>query len=262
VTNRCQHRVTKFSPAGVPTVIAGTGVAGSTGDGGPGTAAQIVAPDGVAVDPAGNVYFTESGLLGFVCGTLLASERLRMVDTAGNIHTLVGGGVGGYGGEGGPGTLAQLLGTYGLHRAFDGSLLIGEVGGQRVLRLDGAGNVTRVAGEPIGPLGHHAGYGGPAARARFYQNCGAASDPDGNVFIAPMEDNRIALVDTLGSVIAIAGTGEGAVGTTVGNPAGDGGPGMLAVVGLPEDVAVAPDGRVYFSDLLTGRIRVLTREPF
>jgi serine/threonine-protein kinase len=262
VTNRCQHRVTKFDPAGVPTVIAGTGTAGSTGDGGPAIAAQIVAPDGIAVDPAGNVYFTESGLLGFVCGTLLGSERVRMVDTAGNIHTLVGGSVGGSGGEGGPGTLAQLLGTYGLHRAFDGTLLIGEVGAQRVVRLDAAGNVSRVAGEPISPVGHHAGYGGPAATARFYQNCGAAGDPDGNVLISPMEDNRIALVDTLGSVIAIAGTGEGAVGPTVGAPAGDGGPGMLAVVGLPEDVAVGPDGRVYFSDLLTGRVRVLTREPF
>ena len=262
VTNRCQHTVTKFSPTGVRTVIAGTGAAGSTGDGGPAAAAQIVAPDGVAVDPAGNVYFTESGLLGFVCGQLLSSERVRMIDTAGNIHTIVGGNVGGYAGEGGPGALAQLLLPYGLHRAFDGSLLIGEAGGQRVLRLDGAGNITRVAGEPLGPVGNHAGYGGPAPKARFYENCGAAGDPDGNVVIAPMEDNRIALVDSLGSVIAIAGTGEGASGPTVGNPAGDGGQGALAVVGTPEDVAVAPDGRVYFSDLLTGRIRVLTREPF
>ena len=73
-----------------------------------------------------------------------------------------------------------------------------------------------------------------------------------------MTDNRISLVDKLGSVIAIAGTGNGSSGT----PAGDGGPGLLAEAACPEDLAVAPDGRIYYSDLLTNRIRVLTRVPY
>jgi hypothetical protein len=79
------------------------------------------------------------------------------------------------------------------------------------------------------------------------------------VIIGPMEDNRIALADALGSVIAIAGTGQGA---TSGTPAGDGLPALLAQAGCPEDTAVGPDGKIYFTDLQTQRIRVLTREPF
>lgn len=68
----------------------------------------------------------------------------------------------------------------------------------------------------------------------------------------------MALVDTLGSVIGIAGTGN----ASDSGPSGDGGPAALATIGLPEDIVVGLDGKVYVSDLLSGRIRVLTRAPF
>ena len=146
---------------------------------------------------------------------------------------------------------------YGLRLTPSGSILVGEALGQRVVRIAG-GLLTRVAGmPPLSPVGGHSGYGGPAARARFYQNCGVAEDADGNVLIAPMENNRVALVDTLGSVIGIAGTGEASFGTS-----GDGGPAMFATIGLPEDIVVGHDGKIYVSDLAVSRIRVLTREPY
>ena len=257
VTNRCSQTVVKIAPGGSSTVIAGTGVAGHTGDGGPATAARITAPDGIAVDAVGNVYFTESGFLNFVCGGGQGGiEYVRMVDRNGIIHTVAGNGTVGTGGEGGAATAAALSIPYGLRLVGDGSLLVGEAGGQRVLRV-GAGLLTRVTGLPSGARGAHSGYGGPAARARYYENCGVGADPDGNVIVAPMENNRVALVDSLGSVIGIAGTGEYSSGS-----AGDGGPGLLANVGLPEDAVVGPDGRIYVSDLGVSRIRVLTREPF
>jgi streptogramin lyase len=257
VTNRCGHTLTKIAPGGIATPFAGTGVAGHTGDGGPATAAQIDAPDGIAVDPAGNVYFTESGFLGISCGVFAsATESIRMVDPSGIIHTVAGAGTGPVGG---PALGAGFFIPYGLRRSVDGTLLIGEAGYQRALRIDASGTLRLLAGAQIGPIGVHSGYGGPAALAEFYQNCGIADDPDGNVFIAPMEDNLIALVDTLGSVISIAGTGDG---STYGMPSGDGGPALLGQAGCPEDVDVGPDGTVYFSDLFTQRIRRLTRAPF
>jgi hypothetical protein len=88
---------------------------------------------------------------------------------------------------------------------------------------------------------------------------GVAVDAAGNVVVAPMEDNRIALVDTLGSVIAIAGTGRGA---GFGTLAGAGRPALRGEAGCPEDVAVGPDGTISFADLQTQRVRVLTRELF
>jgi len=53
----------------------------------------------------------------------------------------------------------------------------------------------------------------------------------------------------------IAGDGSGS-GTLEGSPA------TLTAMGCPEDVAVAPDGRIYVSDLLSSSIKVLSRVPF
>jgi sugar lactone lactonase YvrE len=256
----CYHTITKHFVGGGSTIIAGSiNMPGSTGDEGLATAAKIVMPDGVEVDTAGNVYFTESGVLGALCGSgIVPSERVRMVDTAGIIHTVAGNGGLGTGGEGGPATSAGLSMPYGLRIGSDGSLYIGEAWGMRVMRLTG-GTLTRVAGVPLGLVGSHSGFGGPAVNARFYENCGIAVDPDGNVLIAMMEDNRVALVDSLGSVITIGGTGEGPGG---GAGLGDGGPAVLERINTPEDVAVAPDGTVYVSDLGNSTIRILKREPY
>ncbi len=249
VTNRCEQQVKVIPAGGGPIApFAGTGVAGTSGDGGPALAAKIVAPDGVAVDAMGRVFFTNSPLLGVLCNTPTGTESVRYVDTSGIIHTFV---------STVPGTPSTLGVTYGLHFGFDGTLFVGEAGTQRVFAVDPLGTVKHVAGLPIGAVGIHSGYGGPAIRARFYENCGVDGDADGNVLIGPMTDNRIALVDKLGSVIAIAGTGNGGSGG-----AGDGGPGLLAEAACPEDLAVAPDGRIYYSDLMSNRIRVLTRVPY
>jgi hypothetical protein len=239
----------KVIPAGGGPIapFAGTGIAGTSGDGGPALLANIVAPDGVAVDATGRVFFTNSPFLGFLCGTATGTESVRYVDTSGIIHTFVSS----------LPVSPPLFVTYGLHFGFDGTLFVGEAGAERVFAVDPLGNVKHVAGRPISPIGIHSGYGGPATRARFYENCGVDGDPDGNVIIGPMTDNRIALVDKLGSVIAIAGTGNGGS-----SAVGDGGPGMLAEAACAEDLAVAPDGRIYYSDLMTNRIRVLTRVPY
>jgi hypothetical protein len=257
VVNRCSQTVVKIAPGGATSIFAGTGTRGHSGDGGLATAAQIVAPDGIQVDPAGNVYFTESGFLNYVCGQLSGDgESVRMVDTSGIIHTIAGGGAYGIAGEGGPATSAQLSLPYGLRLASNGDVLVGEAGAQRVLRIAG-GLLTRVTGRPLSPQAAFSGWGGPALNARFYQNCGVAEDADGNIVVAPMENNRIALVDTLGSVINIAGTGEASNGAS-----GDGGPALLGTIGLPEDIVVGHDGKIYLTDLLVNRIRILTREPY
>src|SRR5262249_56883082 len=92
--DRLGHRVYRFAPDGSRSVLAGTGTPGHSGDGGPATAAETVAPDGVAVDQAGNVYFTESSVtLTFFQGRALPpADDVRMVDASGTIHTVAGSG--------------------------------------------------------------------------------------------------------------------------------------------------------------------------
>src|SRR6185295_5072477 len=211
-SNRCSHQVRRIDPGGAVTVFAGTGTHGHSGDGGPATAAELVATNRVIVGGDGNIYITESSTLGIVCGVGgVGSERVRMVDSSGTIHTVIGEAAGGNTGEDGPGLSARLNGPYALWPKRDGSILIGEVGAQRILRWDPVADViTRIAAKSgLTPLGSHSGDGGLARRGRYYQNCGVTEDPDGNVLFGPMEDNRIQLLDRSGNVIAIAGTGEG-----------------------------------------------------
>jgi uncharacterized protein (TIGR03437 family) len=52
--------VRKVTPAGIISTVAGSQSPGYSGDGGPATSAQLAAPDGVAVDSAGNLYISES----------------------------------------------------------------------------------------------------------------------------------------------------------------------------------------------------------
>ena len=91
------HRVRKVDTSGIISTIAGSGVPGYSGDGGPATQAQLVHPIGVAVDAAGNIYIAD-----------LNNYRVRKVDTDGIITTVAGTAVAGYSGDGGPPTEAQL----------------------------------------------------------------------------------------------------------------------------------------------------------
>jgi sugar lactone lactonase YvrE len=83
---------------GIISTIAGTGTAGSSGDGGPATSAQLNYPNGVAVDGSGNVFIGDS-----------SNNRIReVVKATGTLITFAGNGTVGFSGDGGPATSAQL----------------------------------------------------------------------------------------------------------------------------------------------------------
>lgn len=258
---RCAHQVVRIDAGGNVGVVAGTGVPGSSGDGGPATAAETVAPNHVALDSAGNVFFTQSGYLGMLCGAALepGAERVRVVRPDGTIDTVAGTGTLGGLGEGGPALAAQLAIPTEISTAPGGGLLIGEEGLHRILRVDAAGTLRRVAGRPSLFFGSFSGDGGAALDARLFEPIGVVQDGDGNVTAGILELNRVVLVDALGSLVTIAGTGEKSL---TASPSGDGGPALQAQLGCPADVAMGPDGRIYVADLWANRIRVLTRQPF
>ncbi len=59
IADNVNNRIRKITPAGIITTIAGNGTAGSSGDGGPATAAELSGPSGVAIDRSGNVYISD-----------------------------------------------------------------------------------------------------------------------------------------------------------------------------------------------------------
>lgn len=81
LSDAARHRVYRITPAGVARSIAGTGVSGFSGDGGPAESAQLNSPYGVAVDLQGNVYIADLG-----------NARVRRISLDGTIRTVAGGG--------------------------------------------------------------------------------------------------------------------------------------------------------------------------
>jgi hypothetical protein len=99
IADNANNRVRRVAAATLfITTVAGNGMGGYSGDGGPATAAQLSAPRGVVTDATGNMYIGDSG-----------NNRVRRVDAVtGIITTAAGNGTAGYSGDGGPATAAQL----------------------------------------------------------------------------------------------------------------------------------------------------------
>jgi len=134
IVERYANRIRKVSPAGIISLFAGTGVRGSSGDGGPATSANLNQPMGTALDSAGNLYIAE-----------YLNARVRKVSPSGIITTFAGTGASGMGGDGGPATAAKVSPT-GLATDSAGNLYIADYGNHVVRRVDRNGIISTFAG--------------------------------------------------------------------------------------------------------------------
>ncbi len=220
---------------GIISTVAGNGNIGYTGDGGAATNATLGSANGIVVDKAGDIYFTDS-----------IFSVVRKINTKGIIATFAGGGAASLG-DGGPATSARL-GFMGPHAglAVDsaGNVYIADYFDQRIRKVDTSGKITTVAGNSASPgLGSFSGDGGPATSAGLNSPTGVALDSAGNLYIADYGNSRIRKVDTHGIITTFAGIGNSGA-----SDSGDGGPATKAQLGSPYDVAVDGKGNVYIAD--------------
>ena len=127
--------VIKIDPDGNATLVAGTGKAGDSGDGGPATRARLNFPAGLALGPDGTLYVAET-----------AGNVVRAIGTDGRIRTVVGTGRPGDAGDGGPAVDARLSGPSGLGIDAVGNLYIADQGNDRVQRVNTDGVIETVVG--------------------------------------------------------------------------------------------------------------------
>ncbi|MGP0075647.1 MAG: IPT/TIG domain-containing protein [Bryobacteraceae bacterium] len=179
VADAANQRIRKIATDGSIHTVAGTGVAGFAGDGGPASAAQLNQPYGLAVDSAGNLYIADLG-----------NARVREVTVNGMIQTVAGGGAlaAASAGQGGSATIAQL--AYPRNVAIDnqGSLYISDFGANQVYRVATNGTLSLVAG--TGTAGF-SGDGTSALMAQLNAPAGLAVDVTGAVYIADSGNNRV-----------------------------------------------------------------------
>ena len=274
--------------------IAGTGVKGFSGDGGPAAAAQLNNPFGIARGPDGALYICD-----------MDNHRIRKITSDGKITTVAGNGQRGWSGDGGPALQAQLNEPYEVRFDKAGNIFWVERMSHTVRRMDArTGTITTVAGSGVAGFG---GDGGPATAAKLSQPHSIGFDGAGDLYICDIANHRVRKVDMKTGVISTyAGTGEkktapdgsrfqgaplfgpralefdvkgqmwlalregnalyrldasagtlhhiAGAGGKVGF-SGNGGAAKAAVLGGPKGVSIAPDGKVYIADTESHSIR-------
>jgi uncharacterized protein (TIGR03437 family) len=266
-------RIRRVAPSGIVSTVAGNGIRGFSGDGGPAAGASIGWPTAMVVDGSGTLYFSgwNQGEA-FDCPDCAA--RIRRVTANGIITTVRAGATAGP--------------AEGLALDRSGNLYVSDANNSKVLRITPGGAVSVYAGAGQAPTNF--GYNGdniPATQALLNRPAGLAMDAAGNLYIADSNNGRVrrvsasgvittiasnlgqvrsVLVDSSGTIFAadrgsvyrIAGTtvSRFAGGGSGGSPSGDGGPALSASV-APEGLAVDPRGNMYLSEVQSQSVRMI-----
>lgn len=206
------HRIRKMAATtGIIGTIAGTGSAGYSGDGGPATAAQLNGPAALAIDGSGDIYIADT-----------QNNRIREIDTQGNISLVAGNGSPYLNGDGGPATDAGLSGPLDLLVDSAGNLLIADTQDNAIravcagtnpvmtVACPGAGYIETIAGHSDATGGFDGVEGEAATAALLNQPSGIAIDPAGNLYVSDTQNFRI-------RKIFAGGAAPGTIQTIIGN---------------------------------------------
>jgi tRNA A-37 threonylcarbamoyl transferase component Bud32/DNA-binding beta-propeller fold protein YncE len=293
-TEYANNRAWRVGPAGTAAVIAGTGIAGFSGNGGPAVSATIQAPRTLALDGEKYLYMVET-----------TTDRVRRIDLAtGLITHVLGTGRPRYNGDGDVGPSTSFSEGLGMVVNPQGDLIVADTNNHRIRRLSASdGRVSTIAGTGVAGF---SGDGGSPLAAQLSRPTGLALHSNGDIYFFDLDQQRIRRIrgDTittiagsatssamegpaiqvrLGSSTGIALDATGAnlyfteetfdtlrklnlatmqisriAGTGTQGFSGDGGPGRQAEMANPTAVAVDLAGNIYVAEAMSNRIRRVT----
>jgi len=220
-------------------IYAGNGTRGSSGNGGPATAAELQYNYGVARDTSGNIYIADT-----------QNCVVREVTASTGVINIFAGKSGscGYGGDGGPATSALLNQPWGIFMDSGNNLYIADAYNHIIRKVSG-GTISTVAGTP-GESGY-LGDGDPATAAKLNQPWGVTKDGSGNLYIA----------DTYNCVIREVAAATGIINTVVGigdscGYSGDG-PAIQNRLNYPNGILADTSGDLFIADTNNQRVRLV-----
>jgi sugar lactone lactonase YvrE len=268
--------------SGFITIVAGTGGAGYTGDGGPATSATFSNQvNSIAVAPSGNIYISDAGY----------SVIRKVTVSTGVISTYAGYNpskslyFGGYNGDGQAATSAWLWAPSGIYLDTY-NLYIVDAHNYRIRKVNSSGIISTIAGNGTQGGTGSTGNGGKATSAELANPTGIAEDISGNVYFVDNPTNGSASVvreinastgnisqlpnlllgksynlaaDTSNNLYVIntfqileyklsTGKATAVAGGLSSGYSGDGGPATKALLNSPQGVAVDSSGNVYIAD--------------
>jgi NHL repeat len=227
------HRVMRFDfGTRAISIIAGTGKAGYSGDGGPSAFAQMRAPHEVRFDSKGNIFVAERD-----------NHIVRYIDMKSKvISTAAGTGMPGFSGDGGPANQAQLAQPHSIALDRADNVYICDIVNNRVRRIDPkTGTISTFAGNgERGNAPDEASLDGPPITGPRSIEIA----PDGTMYLILREGNKVFSIDVARRRLKrLAGTGE--LGYS-----GDGGPALNAKFGAPPSALNGPKGVAYAEGML------------
>ncbi len=209
--------------------IAGTGLFGYSGDGGPGNCGMLNKPTGLTVFND-KLYITDTG-----------NDAVRILDLkTGIITTFAGNSEAGYSGDGGLATDACLNKPGGVVADAEGNVYINDIANNVIRKVDQQNIITTFAG--TGKYGY-SGDGGHAAQATFAEIYGLGINRrKGYIYLADYFNHCIRVIDIkTGIITTIAGNGEEGY-------LGDGGNAREARLNRPVAIGVDDNDNLYIAE--------------
>jgi Domain of unknown function (DUF5122) beta-propeller/NHL repeat len=235
IVDSANHRIRRVEINGTLVTIAGSGTAGSTGDGGSALTARLNSPQDVAFAADGTMYIADRN-----------NHKIRKVTPAGVMSTFAGSGTAGYNGDEITATTARLANPYGVAVTPEG-VLIADFDNNRVRSVDPAGMIHTVAGTGNATAG---GDGGPANLADVHKPVCVAPRPGGGFLICDYNNNRVRAVAD-GIISTIVGVGTAGY-------SGDGDLALYAKGNRFSAIGIDAAGNLFVVDRFNARVRKIT----
>ena len=229
IADNLDNRILMVSTDGKIHILAGTGIAGFSGDGGLALNAELDGPQGIRLDGKGGLYVTDYN-----------NSRVRFINlTTGSIATVAGNGNYHWSGDNGPATSAGLD-PYDIAVDSSGNLYIADFFNNRIRKVSALNQtIATVAGQNISG---YAGDGGPASQAILSGPMGISVSSQGIIYFADYFNNVVRMINQQTGLIG-GFAGNGSFGLQ------DGVPAATAMMFVPFGTSVEASGNVLILEI-------------